>query len=257
MKPKPFFFAVMAAILVLFCQRSYAQSVQKDSSVSTNKNVIRYNFTGALLFGFDKYIVLGYERVLSPKRSFSVNIGSAALPKLISVVTDSFETKKQGGRKGYNVSIDYRFYLAKENKFAAPHGVYIGPYYSYNHFENEQLWERIKPSGGNNITTNSDLNIHTFGFELGYQFILGKHFALDLVMVGPGIGFYNYKASFAGNTSLSAENKEQLYDALEQILEQKIPGMNYVFNDKKIDADGTLKTRDVGYRFIVHIGYAF
>src|ERR1700741_3692 len=58
------------------------------------KNVIRYNLSGALLFGIDRYIVLGYERVISPRQSISVNVGRAALPGLISVITDSFSLKK-------------------------------------------------------------------------------------------------------------------------------------------------------------------
>src|SRR3954471_16621462 len=133
MKCKTFYYLVMIALTSLICEISYAQG-PKDSSTITYKNVVRYNLSGALLFGFSKYIVLGYERVLSPKSSISVNFGTAALPKIISLVTDSFQTKKEGKRKGFNVSIDYRFYLSKETKFAAPHGVYIGPYYSYNHF---------------------------------------------------------------------------------------------------------------------------
>jgi hypothetical protein len=71
------------------------------------------------------------------------------------------------------------------------------------------------------------------------------------------MGFYKYKTSFTGSTSLSAGDKEQLLDAVEQLLVQKFPGMNYVFSDKKFDADGVLKTNALGYRYILHIGYAF
>src|SRR5215218_7043422 len=146
MIPKFFFFPIMIAFMGLGIQRSCAQD-QKDSSARTYKNVVRYNLSGPLLFGFDKYIILGYERVLSPKKSISVNFGRAALPRIISLITDSFQTDREGKRKGYNVSLHYRFYLAKENKFEAPRGLYIGTYYSYNPFENEKQWMRNNSRG--------------------------------------------------------------------------------------------------------------
>lgn len=255
MKTKVWYFIAMVFVLGSI-QKTCAQISGADS-IKPRKNIVRYNLTGALLFGIDKYIVLGYERVLSPRKSISINIGRASLPKLVSIETDSFQTKKEGERKGYNLSVDYRFYLGKENKFDAPHGLYIGPYYSYNHFEREQLWTYKRNTTMADVSTSSDLNIHTFGFELGYQFILWKRFALDMIMIGPGLGFYDYKATFAGNSNLTAEQKEQLRDALQQMLTQKFPGMNYVFSDKTIDADGVLKTKNIGYRYIVHIGYNF
>lgn len=257
MQRRTIYSCIGAFILTTTCYASNAQTTAKDSSIKMRKNIIRYNLTGALFFGIDKYIVLGYERVLSPHRSISINVGNAALPKLTSISVDSFKTQKQTDRKGFNASIDYRFYLSKENKFNAPRGVYIGPYYSYNHFENEQNWEHTKNGTTNKLMTTSKFNINTIGFELGYQFILWKRVALDLVMIGPGLGFYKYKATYNSNVTLSAEEKQNLYDALQQLLVQKFPGMNAVFSDKEIDANGTLQTRTLGYRYIAHIGYNF
>lgn len=257
MQRKVVYSCITALVLSICSYAVHAQMSSGDSSIKMRKNVIRYNLTGALLFGIDKYIVLGYERVLSPRQSISINVGNAALPKLTSLSIDSFKTQKQTDRKGFNASIDYRFYLSKENKFNAPRGVYIGPYYSYNHFENEQNWEHTKNGTTNKLTTMSKFNINTIGFELGYQFILWKRLALDLVMIGPGLGFYKYKATYESNVNLSAEEKQKLYDALQQLLVQKFPGMNSVFSDKQIDASGTLQTKTLGYRYIAHIGYNF
>jgi len=228
---------------------------QQADTARSHKNIIRYNLSGALLFGVEHYIVVGYERVLSPKRSISVNFGKASMPKLVSISTDSFEVKKDGKRSGLNFSIDYRFYLASENKHKAPHGLYIGPYYSYNRFTNDMRWSHKNNSASNEIACNSKFNIHTVGFELGYQFIFWKRMALDLVLVGPGLGFYNYKATFDSN--LAPATKEQLKEGLKQLLTQKFPGMNYVFSDKEINADGVMRTNTIGYRYLVHIGFNF
>jgi len=247
------FLKYLVLLLCLFISLS-ALKAQSDTS-KQYKNVIRYNLSGALVFGIDKYIVFGYERVLKPNQSFSVNFGKAALPKLVTIVTDSFTLSKDVKNTGFNFSADYRFYLKKENKFLAPHGFYIGPYYSFNQFNRDNRLD-VKNSSGNSIlTTNSKLIIHTIGFELGYQLFLGKHFTLDLLMVGPGLGFYTYNVKFDG--SIDPAKKEQIQEALKQMLTQKFPGMNYVFSEKQLDANGHVSTATLGYRYLVQIGYAF
>jgi len=241
--------------LLLFLLTTSCSLAQQSDSLRSYKNIIRYNLSGALVFGVKHYIVFGYERVLSPKRSISVNFGKASLPKLISISTDSFQMKNDKKRSGVNFSIDYRFYLASENKHKAPHGLYIGPYYSYNRFTNEVQWSYKNSSGNSEVSSNTKFNIHTVGFELGYQFIFWKRMALDLVLAGPGLGFYNYKATFDSN--LDPATKEQIQNGLKQLLTQKFPGMNYVFSDEEINANGVMRTSTIGYRYIIHLGFNF
>ncbi|MBO9202112.1 MULTISPECIES: DUF3575 domain-containing protein [Niastella] len=240
--------------LFLTLVANYSLAQQTDST-RYYKNIIRYNLSGGLLFGIDHYIVFGYERVLSPKRSISVNFGKASMPKLVSISTDSFQVNKDQKRSGLNFSIDYRFYLARENKFRAPHGLYIGPYYSYNRFTNDVKWTSKSSSSSSDVAVDTKFNIHTVGFELGYQFIFWKRLALDLVLVGPGLGFYDYKATI--NSNIDPAKREQIQEGLKQLLTQKFPGMNYVFSDQEIDANGVMRTNTIGYRYIVHIGFNF
>jgi hypothetical protein len=220
------------------------------------KNVVRYNLSGALLFGIDNYIVFGYERVIGRHQSMSLNIGKAGLPKLFSIVTDSFSLSKDRKNTGFNVSLDYRFYLAKENKYDPPHGLYIGPFISYNDFKRENDWNSLLGGSANQaISTSSELKILTIGGELGYQFVLWKRLALDLVLIGPGISRYDLKTEI-GNT-LSNAAKTQIQSAIKQIITQRFPGMNYVFSDKQFDKNGTIGTWDVGFRYLIHIGFLF
>jgi len=230
---------------------------QKDSSQSmtNHRNIIRYNLSGALLVGFDKYIVLGYERVLSPKKSISVNFGLASLPKFVNIETDSFNLQRKGERSGYNFSVDYRIYLARENKYPAPRGFYIGPYFSYNHFTSTHYWQYKNSTANKEIGSNSNFNINTIGFELGYQLLIGKRLTLDFVMVGPGFGFYNYKVSFVDN--LDAARKQQILDGLEQWLTQKFPGMDIVLENEGFNTNGVLSKVAIGYRYMMQIGYNF
>jgi hypothetical protein len=227
----------------------------KDVTAPAYKNVIRYNLSGALLFGVSKYFVLGYERVVNANQSFSINAGIVALPKLIQISTADFKLESDQKNTGFNISGDYRFYLKKENRYLPPHGLYIGPYYSYNHFKRENYWVYSGPATGDNVDTRSDLNIHTVGFELGYQFVLWKRMTIDMVMMGPGVGFYNYKATI--DSVVPAGDREQLLQGLAQLLTQRFPGMNYVYADGKFSADGKMRTSAAGFRYIVHVGFRF
>ena len=246
----------ITVFLLLFCNFCIAQGpVDSSKKMPQYKNVIRYNLSGALLFGMSQYVVLGYERVISRRQSFSINVGRAALPGLISVITDSFTLKKDNKTNGVNASIDYRFYLAKENKFESPHGFYIGPYYSFNHFKRDNQWAFNKRSPETFLNTYSDFYINTIGFEVGYQLVLWKRLMIDFVMVGPGFGIYKYKTTFDGN--IDALGKEELFEGLKQLITQKFPGMDFVFEDKSISSEGVMRANTIGYRYIVHIGFAF
>jgi hypothetical protein len=247
---------LIVLIFLLFGNICAAQDHSKaQGNLSVRKNIVRYNLSGALLFGADRYFVVGYERVLTPRQSFSVNVGRAALPKLINLPSSTFRLNEDLRSTGFNLSVDYRFYLQKENKFAAPHGVYLGPYYAYNHFVRDNEWLYENSSATNFVKTHSELSINALGVEVGYQFILWKRLALDLVMVGPGIAFYNFKADVDSNVDAAA--KEQLYQSLTRSLFDKIPGMNYVFADQTVKENGSLRTTNFGYRYIIHIGYSF
>lgn len=254
----PMLFTTLAAIIVALLLPAtllFSQETPKKEKREF-KNVIRYNLSSGLLFGISRYVVFGYERVVSPHQSFSINIGRAALPKLVSINTDSFSVSKDAKNNGINVSVDYRFYLAKENKYHAPHGLYIGPYYSFNHFSRENNWNYQHASSGQHlVTTKIDFTINTIGGEMGYQFVLWNRLTLDFVMIGPGVSYYDLKADISGD--LSDKDREQLKEALRQLITQKIPGMNYVFANKHLDADGFIRTWSVGFRYLIQVGFRF
>jgi hypothetical protein len=51
------------------------------------------------------------------------------------------------------------------------------------------------------------------------------------------------------------DNRKILNDALIQLLSQKFPGMNYVLSDKELNANGSLGTWALGYRYLISIGF--
>jgi hypothetical protein len=104
------------AICFLLCLSisAQAQTQATKDTMPPRKNVVRLNITYPLLFG-SKNVVLGYERLVKPRQSFSVNAGVTNLPKIGSLDLDSL-TSSGEKTKGYNISADYRFYLKNENK---------------------------------------------------------------------------------------------------------------------------------------------
>ncbi|HKH60365.1 MAG TPA: DUF3575 domain-containing protein [Flavitalea sp.] len=222
------------------------------------KNVIRYDLSGALLMGFDQYIVFGYERILKKNQSFSINAGPVALAKSSNerIAINDFTLRNDPKSNGFNVSLDYRFYLGKENKYAPPRGIYIGPYMSYNMFHRESVWSYASPGvPDKTVTTEMDMKIFSVGAELGYQFVLWKRMAIDILLIGPGIGNYNIDLAVSGN--LTEEEKQKLREAVKEVITEKYVGLNYILANKSFDPEGTIKSWSLGYRYIIHIGYAF
>jgi hypothetical protein len=94
------------------------------------------------------------------------------------------------------------------------------------------------------------------GFELGYQFIFWDRLAIDLVLIGPGVGWYALDAQASG-TGLTEEEKEKLQEVILEAIEEKFPGLDYSLDDDKLESDGTLRQTTLGFRYLIHIGYTF
>lgn len=221
------------------------------------KNIIRVNITNPLIFG-DRSLVLGYERMLKEYQSFSVNFGLATFPKfdLISIVDDSIvQLFKDSKDRGFNVTGDYRFYLAGVNKFKAPRGIYIGPYISHAFMGRENRWHLSTNTFEGDVITDFRFYLTLVGGQLGYQFILWKRVALDFVLLGPSIGWYSMHAKF--DTTLDPEDEELLYEKINEALEDRFPGYSIVVDDVDFKKTGSSNTQGLGYRYVVHLGFLF
>jgi hypothetical protein len=232
---------------------STADSVKKDL-----KNTIRYNITNPMLFG-EGAIIFGYERKLNNRQSFSINIGRAVLPGLsilnIDTITPDITLNKSSTEKGFNGSVDYRFYLTKLNAYDAPRGVYIGPFYSYNYFQRENTWTLNTESFQGDVNTDFKLNMHTIGFELGYQFVFWKRLALDLILIGPGVAWYSLKTDIS--TTLDPDEQSKLFQLINDALAERIPGYSYVIDAQEYEKTGRVSTTSMGFRYMIHLGFRF
>lgn len=255
---------VLGIVFALCITIANAQTSDTNSKTSDSlykpgrefKNTIRFNVTNPLIFG-GKSIIFGYERVLKNNKSFSINIGQTGFPSLNIVDSEELKANTILSEKGFHISGDYRFYLYKLNKYNAPRGVYVGPYYSYNSFDKEHSWTLNSETSGfsGNVNTNLGLTINTVGIELGYQFVFWKRFSVDLILMGPGVGFYKWDLSL--DTSLSAEDSALFFDQLNAALEAKFPGYEGDLGEGDFQKKGAKSATSVGYRYMINLGYRF
>jgi hypothetical protein len=242
---------VIPTILILFIGLNLA--AQKDS---IRKNTIRFNITNPFLLS-DKSLIFGYERIVKKNQSFSINLGRASFPKLVSVANDSI--KQNAGitskEKGFNLSVDYRWYLGSVNKYGAPRGVYIGPFYSYNYFNRTNNWTLNTSNYQGDVQTDLTFNFQTVGAELGYQFVFKNRISLDMILLGPGITGYNIK--FKSGTTLDPDDEKLFYDELNNYLANTIPGYDRVIGPDDFKRSGTISTTSLGFRYMIMVGYRF
>jgi len=247
-------YRTMLLICVLFfVESSYGQ--EQDTVKKERKNTVLINLTSPMIFGDNNY-VLGYERTVGKHQSFSVHAGTFSLGQIINLDTDSIEDITTGNNsRGISLSCDYRFYLAKENKYNSPHGIYIGPYFAYNNFN--RTYETQVNTAAFTGQMNAELNfrVTTLGFQLGYQFIFWDRVSLDLILFGPGVSAYSAKASL--DTSFDPDQEAEFFKKLNEKLEEKIPGYSLVVKPGSFETSGSVNTTAMGYRYIVMLGFRF
>ncbi|HEY3385677.1 MAG TPA: hypothetical protein VGK46_04145 [Saprospiraceae bacterium] len=246
----------------LFANTSIVAQESMDMKETTKqekvrKNTIRFNLTNPMIFG-DRSLVLGYERTLGEHQSFSINMGQASLPKfgLFDFGSDSSVVATKSSKdKGFNVTGDYRFYLASENKHRAPRGLYIGPYASHVFMGRENTWNLNTETFQGQVNSEFKFNMTAVGAQLGYQFVFWNRLALDFVLLGPGIAWYSLEAKL--DTTLDPDDESALYEKLNEILEEKFPGYTFALDDVEFKKTGTSNTTSIGYRYTVHLGFRF
>jgi hypothetical protein len=238
----------------LFSHISSTYATDNDST-KVYKNIIRWNITPMFVVG-PKSIVLGYERVLHNNQSVSMNVGYLEKAPLTNAEGEKIEFFDQSTKGGFDVSVDYRFYFKKRNKFPAPDGLYWGPYSSFY-----QLWQdaSINILDNNTIKNTAfykaDFKIYNLGIQLGYQFVFKNRFTVDLMLVGPSFSYYNLNMNFKFETSIDDDDPfyQDLYDKIVSVS----PFIGEFIKQGNFEAEGRLKFGYYGYRYGVQLGYHF
>lgn len=242
-------------IFIFLCIISSNALAQMNDSVATKKekvykNTLKVNLTSWILYS--NGIQLNYERLLSKKRSITLFGGIIQFPTPSSIANTNILFNNNKTKSGFSIGSEYRFYLSKENKYDAPHGVYLAPFVSYYHFNNVRSGRDTLD--GDNLTLNITANFFNLGGELGYQFVIKKRLVIDCVMFGPALSSYYFNLKLDGNTS--GNQSEKLQEIIAAI-KQKFPLLNDISKGTGISSSGISNFWSLGFRYAIHIGYRF
>jgi hypothetical protein len=214
------------------------------------KNTLKLNLTSWILY--TNGVQINYERILSKKRSITVFGGIIQFPLPSSIANSNLSFDSDKKKSGFSIGSEYRFYLSKENKYDAPHGVYLAPFVSYYHFNNERSGR--DSSNQDQVTLNTTVNFVNIGAEIGYQFVIKKRFVIDCVMFGPALSSYYFNIKLNGSNS---GNQNEQVQAILEALKDKYPLLKDLSSDKGVSQNGISNFWSLGFRYAIHIGYRF
>ena len=243
-------------LILFFLAFTSVNICAQDSLAHSNlKNTIRWDPTPMALIGA-KSIVFGYERIINPNQSISINIGTLVKRPFTDKYGREIHFFDEHNTGGFLASVDYRFYFKNRNKRLAPDGVYWGPYFSYY-----QLWfdvsSDILENGAtvNTINLDTKLEMTSLGLQLGYQFVIGKRFTIDMILVGPSYSYY--KARLGIDAEIELDEDSNFYKRLEELFGEIAPGLNTILIDKDFTSSGKLDFSYYGFRYLVQFGFRF
>jgi len=213
-------------------------------------NTIKFEFTQAI---YPNSYIFSYERVTTPNQTFCITSGYEEFPNIIGV-SSTTRVKRDLNKSGFKAGAEYRFYLKKENKRLAPHGVYIGPYISYHDFHNKRDIEVDVDGVKENAQLKAAFSIFNVGFQLGYQFVINDHWSLDFVLIGPSVSNYRANMKLEGDFTFDKEDVEN--EILLKLLD-RFPMLDELLTNKEVSSQGRFDSWSVGWRYQFLIGYHF
>jgi hypothetical protein len=249
---RPGFFLVA---LFLFAFNLFSSAQKKDSTEFKvlYPNIPKFSFSNYTIY--QKSLHLGYERVLNSSHSIYIFGGYNEFPKIRNLDLTGTSLSNATSKSGYSIGAEFRFYLPKESKYGAPHGVYLAPYVSYYHFSSTHTLMHTDSTGSQSASLSLKTGFTNIGVELGYQFLIAKRFVVDCELFGPSVTFYNFQAELQSH--INGEN--EILQGIIDKLKDRLPLLNDLSNGKKVNSSGTASQKFpfIGFRYAVSIGYAF
>jgi Protein of unknown function (DUF3575) len=249
--------------MIILLMPTYSLKAQNKYSAAydstyLHKNNVKVNLSAWVLY--DNVTLFSYERSISRHQTISLTGGSMLFPSFSVLNISNVQFQKSLKRNGFTIGAEYRFYLAGENKFAAPHGLYVGPYLNYYHFDNERSLT-FTDSSGEQSTGNlsSKISVVNLGIQIGYQFVLWKRFTVDLVLFAPSISRYSADFNLDGN--LTPDHQIELNTDIVNALKNRFPLLSKLISEKSLNVSGDthnhINVIAPGIRYSVFVGYRF
>ncbi len=241
-------------IWVLMVLSGYNINAQDNDDDLSRKNTIKYHLISSALYA-DESFALSWERVVKPNQSFAVMAGVLRFPLSTSLGSSIISTSGDA-KNGFVIGGEYRFYLKKENKFSAPHGVFIGPYANTYRFGNDRNFT-ITPEDGSAPSMGSltsHISVINIGFQMGYQFVINNRWTIDMVFIGPSLSRYHLKARLDSDFDF---DEDLIENELLLGLLDRFPLLKELLDDEEIDLHGNNSKWAPGFRYQLNVGYRF
>ncbi len=225
---------------------------QKTDSANTRLNTIKLNMLSSYLYS--NSAAISYERVAKPYQTWGVMIGYVKFPTIRNFGSNVI-VQEDSKQTGYVFGGEYRFYFRKENKFKAPHGVYLGPYTTFYSFSNTRNLSITAADGVtlSQAVLNTDITVLNIGVQLGYQFVLNDRWTFDLVFLGPSVSNYSLKSKLDGDLTQEAILENEIIAALAN----RFPILKDLISDQGVNLHGKTSSWASGFRYQINIGYRF
>lgn len=149
---------IILTALIVSVQAKAQQDSTNIKHEKELKNVAKLNITSWILYS--NGVQLAYERLLSKHTSITLFGGYISFPMPTVIDNSPLNFDKNKTKSGYVFGSEFRFYLSNENKYDAPHGVYLAPYVSFYHFNNQRFGHDTTNENQVSLSTTMDfLNI--------------------------------------------------------------------------------------------------
>lgn len=243
---------LICSVVLIMATVMAVQAQQEEAPL--RRNTIKVDLTSYWLYR--NALMFSFERVVKnrPNQTWAITAGLQQFPTVLGELSDSVIVKRENKSSGFKLGGEYRFYLKKENKFGAPHGVYIGPYTSFHHYMNGRAIEVNNNGNVQNGDLEVNMDILNIGVQLGYQFVLNNRWTIDMVFIGPSISNYRLKADLGGNYTF---DPDQITNEVLLSLMDKYPGFSELINEGELVSQGKVNKWAYGYRYQLQVGYHF
>jgi hypothetical protein len=247
------FIFLFVSCLLLSQIRGFGQSA--DSARTRYPNIVKYSISSYLLYPNSFH--MGYERVLTKNKSIYLFGGLNQFPIKLNLDLSNTHFTNAKNKSGYSIGAEFRFYLTKENKYNAPHGVYLAPFVSYYKFNSDNTLTHTDSAGSQSVNLSTSASFFSVGLELGYQFVVFKRFIIDAELFGPSFTTYAFQAQVNG--SLNGLDEHETLQAVLDALKNKFPFLNDLSSSKTVFKSGVASSKfpAVGFRYVVSIGFMF
>ncbi|HEX3766976.1 MAG TPA: hypothetical protein VHT72_01315, partial [Puia sp.] len=129
---------LFSAVVILIVLNTTGFGQIKDTSskfINEHPNIVKLSISSWLLYSNSLH--MGYERVLNENHSIYIFGGYNQFPIKLDLGLQNSNFTNARNKTGYTIGAEFRFYLPKENKYNAPHGIYLAPYISYYNFSSD------------------------------------------------------------------------------------------------------------------------